>query len=141
MKGYLEFLALSLIQKQNISGYKIIKSIGSALGKDPSAGSIYPILLKLSKEGLLSVKQQGREKEYSITKKGIERISDTEQVQRDSFERMHKLICTGTGKIHEDSFHSSINSMLKTLHKVKSDSKKEALEIVKNAESRLRRLT
>jgi PadR family transcriptional regulator PadR len=140
MKGYLEFLVLSLLQKQDLSGYKIIKSIGSALGKDPSAGSIYPILIRLSKEGSLNVRVSGREKEYSITKKGAERVAEIEQEQKEFIGNVHKMIFSGTGKFHEDAFHSTVHNTMRMLPKIKPENKKEALEILRNAENKLRRL-
>jgi len=69
MKGYISIVVLKSISesKKGQSGYGLMKSIEERCGKKPSAGSIYPILKELLKEGLVTVKKEGKKKIYITT--------------------------------------------------------------------------
>jgi len=71
MKGFLSFMVLRLISKQNMSGEEIRKEIEKRKGTKPSPGTIYPVLKSLSKNGWIKeIKDSGKEKKYEITIKG-----------------------------------------------------------------------
>jgi DNA-binding PadR family transcriptional regulator len=52
------------------SGYQLIKEIKEQTGWKPSYGSIYPLLEQLRREGLVTAKEEGKRKLYTLTAKG-----------------------------------------------------------------------
>lgn len=68
------FYALALLHLEPRHGYEIITEIGEKLGKEPSAGQIYPMLDEFEEEGLVeSWKEEieGRERKvYELTESG-----------------------------------------------------------------------
>ncbi len=72
--GLLDIITLSLLSKKQLCGTEIVELLKQKTGGGwkVSFGSIYPVLSKLSKTGLVSVEQEGRKKEYKITSKGVE---------------------------------------------------------------------
>jgi DNA-binding PadR family transcriptional regulator len=69
-KGYLRIMVLSELSKNPSTGYDLMKSLSINLNKSPSPGSIYPLLSELLSEKMITVKEDGRKKIYSLTKKG-----------------------------------------------------------------------
>ncbi|WJN42674.1 MULTISPECIES: PadR family transcriptional regulator [Priestia] len=53
LKGILEGCILSIIQKETVYGYELSQKLQQYGLNDVSEGSIYPILLRLQKEGLI----------------------------------------------------------------------------------------
>jgi DNA-binding PadR family transcriptional regulator len=54
-----------------MSGYSLMKQISDdSNGWKPSPGSVYPLLECMNKEGIISCKEEGRRKIYSLTEKG-----------------------------------------------------------------------
>ncbi len=75
MKGYLTFLVLRLINKNDLSGEEIRKELEKRRGCRPSPGTIYPVLKYLSESGLIKeIKKTSKLKKYQITKKGQEEV-------------------------------------------------------------------
>ncbi|MEK6942915.1 MAG: PadR family transcriptional regulator [Nanoarchaeota archaeon] len=71
MKGFLSFLVLKLIGKNNMSGEELSEELKKRKGTKPSPGTIYPVLKALSENGFIEeVKGKGKLKKYKITKKG-----------------------------------------------------------------------
>lgn len=81
LKGILEGCILSIIQKQSVYGYELsLKLQEFGLG-DISEGSIYPILLRLQKEALITGTMRKSEtgpnrKYYHLTKAGKNALED-----------------------------------------------------------------
>lgn len=75
------------------SGYGLTKSIAEATGWKPSYGSMYPQLESLKEEGLVTVKEDGRKKVYSLTKKGEEAssVENREELLENMRENMNAL--------------------------------------------------
>jgi DNA-binding PadR family transcriptional regulator len=67
MKGFLSFLILWLVSKENRTGAEIALELEKRKGHRPSPGTIYPVLKDLKDKGLLSMDD---DKRYSLTKKG-----------------------------------------------------------------------
>jgi DNA-binding PadR family transcriptional regulator len=69
---FLKFIVLKIIRDSPTHGYEIIKKIEvrSAGRWTPSAGSIYPILEDLEKNGIIQSEEIERKKVYAITPKG-----------------------------------------------------------------------
>ena len=75
MKGYLTFLVLRLINKNDLSGEEIRKELEKRKGCKPSPGTVYPVLKYLRESGLIKeIKDHGKLKKYKITKKGQEEV-------------------------------------------------------------------
>ncbi len=70
MKGNLRFIILKDLEQSEHSGYSLMKHISEHLGRKPSPGSVYPILDELLREKLVTVREEGRSKIYSITAAG-----------------------------------------------------------------------
>jgi len=71
IKGHLKLLVMKILSEGEKSGYSLIKHIGEITGyKNPSAGSIYPLLDSLLESRLVTVKASGRKKLYSLTAEG-----------------------------------------------------------------------
>jgi len=68
----LHHLVLRKLNERPLSGYSLAKEIEHSTGYKPSYGSIYPLLERMAKEGLVSVHEEGRKKIYTITRKGRE---------------------------------------------------------------------
>jgi formylmethanofuran dehydrogenase subunit E len=66
----LQRLVLHKLGEKPLSGYSMMKEIHSSSGQKPSFGSIYPMLDRMHHDGLVSVKQDGRKKIYTLTQKG-----------------------------------------------------------------------
>lgn len=78
IRGSLRILTLKALEKQQLSGYSLMKYIEERLGTKPSPGSIYPLLDDLTKEKLVTCKEDGRQKIYSLTKEGHEQLKITQ---------------------------------------------------------------
>ncbi|MEM5812145.1 MAG: PadR family transcriptional regulator [Candidatus Aenigmatarchaeota archaeon] len=73
-RGFVEIQILRILEKP-CHGYEIIKHFEKECSCwKPSPGSVYPVLKKLKKSGLVSEKTIGKRKVYSLTKSGRERL-------------------------------------------------------------------
>lgn len=75
-KGVLELCVLSILQKKDYYGYELVQKISKTISI--SEGTIYPLLRRLQKEGLLKTyfresSEGPSRKYYQLTKKGKER--------------------------------------------------------------------
>ncbi|WP_080848861.1 PadR family transcriptional regulator [Cytobacillus gottheilii] len=75
LKGILEGCILSIIEKETVYGYELSQKLQHFGLNDVSEGSIYPILLRLQKEGLIKgemrVSPSGpKRKYYQLTTSG-----------------------------------------------------------------------
>lgn len=76
IKRNLELVTLSILEKEPMSGYSLIKEISSQFHILLSQGTIYPLLYSLQREGKLIIKNGiGREKIYELTSEGREYAS------------------------------------------------------------------
>jgi PadR family transcriptional regulator PadR len=53
LKGVLDGCVLSIIEKESVYGYELSKKLQSAGLNDVSEGTIYPVLLRLQKNGYI----------------------------------------------------------------------------------------
>jgi DNA-binding PadR family transcriptional regulator len=72
-RGFMEMHILRILATPH-HGYEIIKHIEDGCAWKPSPGSVYPMLRKLQKAGLITEKTSGKRKVYTLTKSGKERI-------------------------------------------------------------------
>jgi DNA-binding PadR family transcriptional regulator len=79
-RGFSRFYVLSLLKDQQLTGKEIIESASKESNGmwKPSPGLVYPLLGRLLQEGLIEENANGR---YSITKKGIDMLTDLSSIQ------------------------------------------------------------
>lgn len=82
LKGILEGCLLSIISKGEVYGYEMMEKLAANGFRMVKEGSIYPLLLRMKKEGLVTTKQKEmpsggpKRKYYYITPKGEEELED-----------------------------------------------------------------
>ncbi len=79
-KGLLEFIILMYLEEKQYYGYELISEIKQFLSITISEGTIYPLLNRLKKEGLITSTWVEKEvgiprKYYQITKEGIDALA------------------------------------------------------------------
>ena len=79
LKGILDGCVLSVIEKEPVYGYELSKKLQEVGLGDVSEGTIYPILLRLQKNGLIYGQMQPSEsgpnrKYYYLTEQGKESL-------------------------------------------------------------------
>lgn len=81
------------------SGYALVKDIHERTGWKPSFGSIYPLLERMQQDDLVTVKEQGRSKVYSLTVKGKQTFEQQHEKRVQLFsqvaEQVRVLECLG----------------------------------------------
>jgi PadR family transcriptional regulator PadR len=75
LKGVLDGCVLSIIEKESVYGYELSKKLQKAGLDDVSEGTIYPVLLRLQKNGYIRGEMRPSEsgpnrKYYSLTDDG-----------------------------------------------------------------------
>jgi PadR family transcriptional regulator PadR len=93
LKGVLEGSILAIIQQKEVYGYEISQTLKGYGFGDISEGTIYPLLLRLEKNGCLTSvyresKQGPKRKYYLLTEKGKQEL---EEFQND-FQNMVKAV-------------------------------------------------
>jgi len=82
LKGILEGCLLSIIAKGETYGYEMIEKLNVYGFTMVSEGSIYPLLLRMKKDGLVTTSQKElpsggpKRKYYSLTVKGEEELTE-----------------------------------------------------------------
>jgi len=80
LKGILDGCVLAVIEKELVYGYELSKKLQQVGLSDVSEGTIYPVLLRLQKNGLIRGEMKPSEsgpnrKYYSLTTAGEEALS------------------------------------------------------------------
>ena len=104
LKGILDGCVLSVIEKEIVYGYVLSEKLQEAGLVDVSEGTIYPVLLRLQKNGfikgeLIPSDAGPNRKYYEITPKGIEALQEI----RKQWEEIAKPITTLLGGNNDDS--------------------------------------
>ena len=109
-------MVLKFLEKGPHSGYALMDAIEKITSTRPSAGSIYPLLDNLSKEGIVISNEKGKSKIYSLTKVGKKKLT---QISKQKIELVEKI--TGLAQImgnvcetHESEFFSHLINHIKT---------------------------
>jgi PadR family transcriptional regulator, regulatory protein PadR len=81
LKGILDGCVLAVIEKEPVYGYELSKKLQAFGLSDVSEGTIYPVLLRLQKNGLIRGEMQPSEsgpnrKYYFLTKEGTESLEN-----------------------------------------------------------------
>lgn len=79
LKGILDGCILAIIEKEPVYGYELSKKLQDAGLVDVSEGTIYPVLLRLQKKGLIKGEMKASEsgpnrKYYFLTDDGVEEL-------------------------------------------------------------------
>jgi len=83
-KGMLDFVILLCLRKREYYGYELIKAIKAATELEISEGTIYPLLNRLKKEGLISSRWEEKEsgiprKYYLLADKGRAALAESKR--------------------------------------------------------------
>jgi DNA-binding PadR family transcriptional regulator len=90
-RGFMEMHILRILETPQ-HGYEIMKHIEQECPYwKPSPGSVYPMLQKLQRERLITEKDFGKRKVYTLTKKGRERIKKFDVYKNEVKEKMVSL--------------------------------------------------
>lgn len=100
LKGILDGCVLSVIEKGPTYGYELSKKLLEAGLKDVSEGTIYPVLLRLQKNGLIRGEMQPslsgpNRKYYFLTEAGIEALEEIAQEWEQIVKPANKLLKRG----------------------------------------------
>lgn len=104
-KGIIEYCILATLENDELYGYALVKIITSLPGLQVAEGTIYPLLSRLKKSGLLSSRlQESHEgparKYYLLTKDG--------EIQLSHMHKYFKGMLTGIDQI--ESIKSQLNT-------------------------------
>jgi DNA-binding PadR family transcriptional regulator len=101
---FLKFIVLKIIKEKPIHGYEIIRTVEQrSNGRwTPSAGSIYPILEGLEKNGIIRSEEIERKKVYAITPKGELAFDRMTEKKRQLLLEMTQVIDYATGETGEN---------------------------------------
>jgi len=99
-KGILELAILGALDRQSHYGFSLIKHLTGDNGIDLTEGTIYPILSRLFREGLVSAEwvessQGPPRKYYVLTESG----SEAHRVLAGEFTRLQELVARASGAI------------------------------------------
>ncbi len=112
MKAILKMFILKQIANEPSTGYQIMKACYEKLGYKPSAGSIYPLLKSMEKEGIISSKREGRRVIYSLSNKGRKFFDGIEKIRDEFYKKLHSHIAA-TAEIFDDKELKSIANFFK----------------------------
>jgi DNA-binding PadR family transcriptional regulator len=90
-RGFIEMHILRILQTPH-HGYEMIKRLEQECTYwKPSPGSVYPILRKLKKSGLIAETDSGNRKVYRLTQSGRKRIKKFDSYKNEIKEKMTAL--------------------------------------------------
>ncbi|MCI3926823.1 PadR family transcriptional regulator [Paenibacillus sp. TRM 82003] len=98
LKGILEGCLLSIIAKGETYGYEMMEKLNGYGFTMVSEGSIYPLLLRMKKEGLVATSQKElpsggpKRKYYSLTVKGKEELKEFRERWNDIANSVNNLL-------------------------------------------------
>ncbi|MFS0861166.1 PadR family transcriptional regulator [Fredinandcohnia sp. 179-A 10B2 NHS] len=98
LKGILEGCLLSIISKGETYGYEMIEKLSANGFTMVSEGSIYPLLLRMKKEGLVTTTSKTvpsggpKRKYYSLTREGYEELKEFKKKWSNISESVNQLL-------------------------------------------------
>ena len=98
MRGTLEGCILKIISEKTTYGYEILLSLKTQGFSDISEGTIYPLLLRLEKQGSITSKLLPsplgpKRKYYSITESGIKYLESFVSIWKQISYSVAKIVC------------------------------------------------
>jgi PadR family transcriptional regulator, regulatory protein PadR len=99
LKGILEGCILAIIRRRSVYGYELAETL-KRYGLVVSEGSIYPALMRLSKEGLIQGTMRKspsgpNRKYYTLTEKGAEALNSFKHDWQDVMLSVERLLQEG----------------------------------------------
>lgn len=96
-KGLVELCVMGVMREGEAYGYEILQRLGAAAGLAITESTVYPILARLSKDGLLSVRAAPSpagppRRYYSLTPLGQSRLREMAGYWRDICSAVNGLI-------------------------------------------------
>ena len=96
-RGLLELCVLNLLAKESMCGYHIVKRLTSVPGLVTSAGTIYPLLSRLKREGLLASSlvestQGPARRNYVLTSAGRRHLSKLNDAWQEIAQSVQSMI-------------------------------------------------
>ncbi|MDP3027769.1 MAG: PadR family transcriptional regulator, partial [Nanoarchaeota archaeon] len=89
VKDNLEIFCLVFLEKDNQSGYHILKNIANHFHCILSQGTLYPVLYSLEKQGkIIASNGKGREKIYALSQKEKEELKNKKQQLLQGFQHL-----------------------------------------------------
>lgn len=89
LKGLLRLVILSLLEKEMMTGYSMLKTLENVTGLTLHAGTVYPLLYSLEKAGILTsfLVEKGRRRlrYYTINEAGKELLEKAKNVAKKIF--------------------------------------------------------
>lgn len=106
MHGTLEGCILKIIRLKTTYGYEILMLLRESGFSDISEGTIYPLLLRLEKQGSIKAEMRPsplgpRRKYYTITPSGEEYLRAFEECWNQLSRSVSRLMQKGEGEPHE----------------------------------------
>ncbi|MFC2136511.1 PadR family transcriptional regulator [Bacteroidota bacterium] len=92
IRGHLKILTLKALEKEEKTGYGLIKYIENQTGWKPSFGSIYPLLEHLTNDELVTFKEKENKKIYTLTKKGRNEIKDMHCQKKELMKKLQEAM-------------------------------------------------
>ncbi|KHS56728.1 PadR family transcriptional regulator [Terrisporobacter othiniensis] len=97
LKGILEGCLLVVISEEEVYGYEMTKKLELYGFNMVSEGSIYPLLIRMKKEGLVTTTTKASEsgpkrKYYSLTDKGQEQLAEFMKIWKNISMSVNKLL-------------------------------------------------
>lgn len=108
LKGILDGVVLAVIEKEPVYGYELSKKLKDIGLYDVSEGTIYPVLLRLQKKGLIRGEMRPSEsgpnrKYYYLTEQGLEELRLIAEEWKKITEPVQKLLDRGDENGNETS--------------------------------------
>lgn len=102
-KGLLELCILNLLDKQSMYGYQIVKYLRDIPGLVATEGTIYPLLGRLKREGLVTTSFRESpsgpvRKDYELSAEGKKRLREINRIWEDISSAIDELISRDEGK-------------------------------------------
>ncbi|MEM1555852.1 MAG: PadR family transcriptional regulator [Candidatus Bathyarchaeia archaeon] len=102
-RNFIDLLILYEIYKTPfIGGYDIIVAFQKRFRSSISPGTIYSILYKLEREGLIRGKNRGRKRIYTLTTKGEKLLKESFKVQENIKLILSKILINNSTQIHDE---------------------------------------
>ena len=97
LKGILEGCLLAVISEEEVYGYEMTKKLELYGFNMVSEGSIYPLLIRMKKDGLVTTTTKSSEsgpkrKYYSLTDKGQEQLATFIEIWQNISTSVNKLL-------------------------------------------------
>ena len=94
-KGLLPFFVLQALKNKECYGYELIQDLKNSIGMDITEGTIYPLLIRLAKEDLLTSKWVEQSsgiprKYYAISAQGKKTLAEMKKETESLFLKIRK---------------------------------------------------